>query len=227
MAETFVDKIYDAIQEDIISNEFLPGQRLHITQLAEHYGVGPGPIREALSRLLATELVVSISQKGFRVASISQDNLKDIYQTRAHIESLALQFSIHDGNDEWEANILAAYHRLAKFESEQKIRNKNDYKEWENRHRNFNLALINACHLKHLLRIQNQLYHLTERYRRQWLLAGVKKLNGVPYAKEQKKIMEAVLARDVELATKLLLKHYGNAVTVIETFFLENELFEK
>jgi len=226
MAETFVDKVFDSIQEDIISNQLLPGQRLHIAQLAEQYGVGPGPIREALSRLLATELVVSISQKGFRVAPISQGDLNDIYQTRAHIENLALRFSIENGNDEWEANILATYHRLAKFESEQKIKRKEDYKEWENRHRSFNLALINACHLKHLLRIQNQLYHLTERYRRQWLLSGIKQLNGMPYAKEQKKIMDAVLARNIEAATKLLFKHYENAVKVIERFFLENQLFE-
>src|SRR5579862_2721505 len=112
MTKTFVDKIYEYLQEDIISNRLLPGQRLHIIQLAEQYQVGPGPIREALSRLLATELVVSISQKGFRVSAISQADLNDIYKTRAHIECLALRLSIEQGNDDWEANILAAYHRL-------------------------------------------------------------------------------------------------------------------
>jgi GntR family carbon starvation induced transcriptional regulator len=227
MTKTFVDKIYEYLQEDIISNRLLPGQRLHITQLAEQYEVGPGPIREALSRLLATELVVSISQKGFRVSAISQADLNDIYKTRAHIECLALRLSMEQGNDDWEANILAAYHRLTKFETDHKIKNAEDYKEWENRHRSFNLALINACGLKHLLRIQNQLYNLTERYRRQWLIAGIKQVDGLPYAKEQKKIMDAALARNVETATKLLLKHYENATKVIELYFIENKLFKE
>lgn len=225
MTKTFVDKIYESIQEDIISNRLLPGQRLHIAQLAESYDVGPGPIREALSRLLATELVVAISQKGFRVASVSQADLNDIYKTRAYIESLALRLAIENGDDEWEANILGAYHRLAKFESEHKIKNTKDYKEWENRHRAFNLALISACRLQHLLRIQNQLYNLTERYRRQWLMAGIKQTDGLHYAKEQKKIMDATLARNVETATKLLYRHYEKAVKVIESFFIEKNLF--
>ncbi|MBX3708870.1 MAG: FCD domain-containing protein [Gammaproteobacteria bacterium] len=227
MTETFVDKIFESIQEDIISNRLLPGQRLHIAQLAEQYNVGSGPIREALSRLLATELVVTISQKGFRVASISQADLNDIYKTRAYIESLALRLSIENGNDEWEANILAAYHRLSKFELEHKIKNTDDYKEWENRHRGFNLALINACNLQYLLRIQSQLYNLTERYRRQWLMAGIKQTDGLHYAKEQKRIMDAALARNVETAAKLLYKHYENAVKVIKLFFIENHLFNQ
>lgn len=226
MTETLVDKIHESIQEDIISNLLLPGQRLHIAQLADKYQVGPGPIREALSRLLATELVVAISQKGFRVAAISLADLYDIYKTRAHVECLAIRLSIELGNDKWEADILASYHRLAKYESETKIRNKDDYKEWENRHHAFNLALINACGLKHLLRIQDQLYNLTERYRRQWLIAGIKHLDGLSYAKEQKKIMDAVLARNVETATKLLQKHYESALKVIERYFIEHHLFE-
>jgi len=226
MHKTAVDKIFQLIQEDIIVNRFLPGQRLHIAQLADQYNVGPGPIREALSRLLATELVVAISQKGFRVASVSRVDLNDIYKTRAHIECLALQLSIAKGNDAWEANIIAAYHSLSKFEAENKIISTDDYQEWEKRHRNFNLALINACGLQHLLRIQGQLYNLTERYRRQWLLSGVNQPDGLPYAKEQKKIMDAALARNVETATKLLHKHYVNAVKTIEQFFIDNDWFQ-
>lgn len=221
-----VDKIVELIQEDIVSGALEPGQRLHIAQLAEQFQVGPGPVREALSRLLATELVVAISQKGFRVAPISHADLIDIYTTRAQIEALALSLSIEHGDDEWEAKIIAAYHRLAKFESDQKINNNEDYREWENRHRDFNLALISACHLKHLLRIQGQLYQLTERYRRQWLMEGIKRIDGIPYAKEQKKIMDAALARNTETATKLIIKHYENATNVIASYFIKNKLFD-
>jgi GntR family transcriptional regulator, carbon starvation induced regulator len=222
MAKILVDEIYESIQEDIISNTLLPGQRLHIAQLAERYNVGPGPVREALSRLLATELVIAISQKGFRAATVSRNDLNDIYKTRSYIECIALRLAIEKGDDQWEANILAAFHRLEKFEAEMKIKNAEDYKEWENRHRAFNLALINACGLTHLLRIQSQLYNLTERYRRQWLIAGMTHMTGLSYAKTQKKIMDATLSRNAEIAIKLLDKHYKNAVKVIEQFFIAN-----
>lgn len=225
MSKILVDEIYESIQEEIISNKLLPGQRLHIAQLAEQYNVGSGPVREALSRLLSTELIIAISQKGFRVAPISRSDLRDIYKTRVHIEALALRLSIENGDDTWEAGIIAAHHRLVKFESECKINKPEDYKEWESRHRAYNLALINACGLTYLLRIQHQLYNLTERYRRQWLMAGIKKIDGLPYAKDQKKIMDATLARDTTLATKLLLKHFESAIGIIESYFIKNNLF--
>lgn len=223
--KTRVDQIYEYIHEDIISGRLLPGQRLHITQLAEHYEVGPGPIREALSRLMSTELVLAISQKGFRVASISRNDLRDIYETRAQIEALALGLAIEQGHDDWEAAIVGSYHRLAKFEADHEIVATEDYKEWERCHRAFNSALLSACNLQHLLRIQSQLYNLTERYRRQWLLAGLKQPQGLPYAKRQKKIMEAVLARDAKLAKELIYKHFQEATKVIEAFYVERKLF--
>lgn len=226
MTETLVDKIYEFIQEDIITNQLLPGQRLHIAQLAEHHQVGPGPIREALSRLLATELVVAISQRGFRVAPISRENLNDIYKTRILIEELALQLSIEHGDDKWEADVVGAHYHLAKFESEHQLTSPGDYKEWEQRHRAFNRALLSACGLQHLLSIQQQLYLLTERYRRQWLIAGIKCEGGLPYAKAQRKIMAAALGRNTELALKLLRLHYEEAVKVIESYFINNDLFD-
>ncbi len=81
-------------------------------------------------------------------------------------------------------------------------------------------------HEKSLLRIQQQLYTLTERYRRRWLLLGTGHKEGLPYAKEQKKIMDATLARDVLLATKLLLKHYENAAKMINNYYVKNNLFK-
>jgi DNA-binding GntR family transcriptional regulator len=63
MSNILVDEIYESIQEEIILNKFLPGQRLHIVQLAEHYNVGREPVREALSHLLSTELIIVIIKK--------------------------------------------------------------------------------------------------------------------------------------------------------------------
>jgi GntR family carbon starvation induced transcriptional regulator len=225
MGETLVDKIYEQIHEDILSWRLKPMQRLHIAQLAEHFNIGPGPVREALSRLIATGLVIVISQRGFRVAAVSKDDLNDVYMTRAEVEAIALRLSIERGDDQWEADLIASYHRLAKFEQEQTIKSLQDYKEWELRHRGFNLALLNACGLSYLLDIQNRLYDLTERYRRSWLNAGIEKSKKLVYAKKQKDIMDAALSRDAKRASELLFRHYESAVAVMESYFAQNHLF--
>src|SRR5688572_12412514 len=129
MNNTFVDKIFQSIQSDIITWQLLPGQRLHIADLAEKYGIGPGPVREALSRLISTDLVRAVSQRGFRVRTVSSEDLHDVYQTRAEIEAIALRLSIEKGDDEWEALVISNYHRLAKFEQNTLIKTTTQYQE--------------------------------------------------------------------------------------------------
>ena len=79
-------QILDSLTNDIISGEFSPQQKLHIKTLKDKYNVGTSTLREALSQLIAKDLVVSENQRGFYVSEISIDDLKDIYQARAKIE---------------------------------------------------------------------------------------------------------------------------------------------
>ena len=108
-------QILDSLTNDIISGEFSPQQKLHIKTLKDKYNVGTSPLREALSQLIAKDLVVSENQRGFYVSEISIDDLKDIYQARAKIESLCIDMAIEHGDDYWEASIIAASHRLNKY----------------------------------------------------------------------------------------------------------------
>ncbi|BBI76270.1 hypothetical protein HAALTHF_54310n [Vreelandella aquamarina] len=85
-----------------------------MSRLKEYYGVSTGPLREALSQLVSDRLVVAISQRGYRVAAMSLAELNDIYDARAQLEGLILRLAIERGDDDWEANVLATAHRLAK-----------------------------------------------------------------------------------------------------------------
>src|SRR5271157_1164652 len=53
-------------------------------------GSEPGAVREALSRLSAEGLVIAESQKGYRVAPLSADELLDLTEARVEIERIAL-----------------------------------------------------------------------------------------------------------------------------------------
>ncbi|MDE0949342.1 MAG: GntR family transcriptional regulator, partial [Candidatus Thioglobus sp.] len=52
-------QILDTLTNDIIQGEFSPGEKLQIKTLKDRYKVGTSPIREALSQLIAKDLVVS------------------------------------------------------------------------------------------------------------------------------------------------------------------------
>lgn len=85
-----------------------------MSTLKERYDLGVGPLREALSQLVAEHLVNAISQKGYRVAPMSLEEMNDIYDARANLEAMIITLAIERGDDAWEASVLAHSHTLAK-----------------------------------------------------------------------------------------------------------------
>ena len=79
---------YEWLKQDIIRGVFKPGEKLLMSALKERYDLGVGPLREALSQLVAEKLVVAISQKGYRVAPMSLEEMRDIYDARANLEAM-------------------------------------------------------------------------------------------------------------------------------------------
>ena len=66
-----------------------------------------GAVREALSRLTAEGLVDAEPRKGFRVAPVTETELRDITMVRTKIEIACLESAIRNGNLQWESNIMA------------------------------------------------------------------------------------------------------------------------
>jgi GntR family carbon starvation induced transcriptional regulator len=213
------EDLYETIYAEILDGIIPAGKKILIANLAKRYGVGLSPVREALSRLTATTLVIARSQRGFIVAPLSRKDMEDIYITRSYIEELALSLSIEKGDAHWEAEAAAAYYRLAQIEKKITLDSMQSYKEWEKYHREFNAALISACGLQHLLDIQELIYRLTERYRRVWFRTGLKKNKALLFSLKQKAILDAALSRDAKKATGLLKEHFQRARELISKVF--------
>lgn len=219
--KSITESIFRMIYEDILSAKLKPGQKLLITDLVERYQAGMSPIREALSLLTATDLVIASPQRGFRVAPISIEDMRDIYTTRVCLEEAALKLAIENGKEDWEAQLISSFHLLEQFEKKIEFKTFEDYLEWEKRHRAFNYDLLKGCGLKHLLKLQESLYYQTERYRRLWVKASLKQHKKLPFAQKQKFIMQAALDRNESKAIDLLRKHYEQAQKVISEILSE------
>lgn len=131
---------YQWLKRDIIRGIYQPDEKLRMSLLTSRYGLGVGPLREALSQLVAEHLVTVVSQKGYRVASMSQAELLDIFDARANMESMLVQLAIERGKDDWEAEILARSHMLAKLEASDASEDLLD--EWDQRHQHFTRRLL-------------------------------------------------------------------------------------
>ena len=71
---------------DILNCTYPPGSKLRFESLKKDYGVGFSPLREALSRLVTTQLVTTDGQRGFRVPEASVADITDIAMVRTQIE---------------------------------------------------------------------------------------------------------------------------------------------
>ncbi len=74
------DRVYLAIKACVIAFDFPPGQRIYLEPLAEDLGVSTTPVREALNRLAAEDLVIKAPRKGFIAMRLCPDTLRSYHE---------------------------------------------------------------------------------------------------------------------------------------------------
>lgn len=74
------DRIYHAIKASAIAYDFPQGQRIYLEPIADDLHVSTTPVREALNRLAAEDLVIKAPRKGYFAMSLSADNLLGHYE---------------------------------------------------------------------------------------------------------------------------------------------------
>lgn len=204
--ETLTSTVFDALRRAVITGEFAPGEKLRVRQLAQRFGTGLSPIREALNRLLHDGLVQQSDLRGFSVAPASEADLEELTKARLWANEKALRESIAHGDASWEESVLLAYHRLSRIEARLEGAPPDIDPAWDAAHAQFHLRLIAACGSRWLVGFCTQLFDLADRYRhlsRMAPQAGARRRND-----EHRAIMEATLARDADKAAHLLNEHF-------------------
>ncbi|MBO6782969.1 MAG: FCD domain-containing protein [Alphaproteobacteria bacterium] len=209
---TIATSVYDRIRRDIISGALAPGHKLGSTTLRERYQAGISPVREALNRLVAENLVCFEDQKGFHVAGIGAEDLDDLIRTRCHIEEIALRESIANGDDAWEDGIVVAFHRLSKVPRSAAEDGFEFNPEWEELHHAFHTAILAGCGSP---RIQTYCELLADQAKRYRQLAATISYPHRNERDEHQDIMDAVIARDVERAVALHHAHLKKTNDII------------
>lgn len=84
---TATEAAYRVLRQAILGGEYELGSRLGEVELAATLGVSRTPVREALRRLSADGLVEVLPNRGARVVRWVGEDLNDIYEIRALLES--------------------------------------------------------------------------------------------------------------------------------------------
>lgn len=203
--------VYDAIRSDILGGRLEPGERLAFAALVERYQSSVGVIREGLQRLVEQGLVESEPQRGFQVVSVSAEDLHDLTTARVEIEVLALRYAVSDGDTEWEAQLIAAHHRM--FTTPQYGEDSQRFAEpWAKAHSAFHHALLAGCRNRRIRTAALTLRDAAELY---WRWSAPHYDRDRDIAQEHRDIMEASIARDTERACDLLTRHISRTTDML------------
>lgn len=79
-------KVYEQLKDAIVSCAVRPGENLHEADLAALFNVSKTPVREAIHLLRREGLIESFARHGHRVAPVTVDDVKEIYDLRLIVD---------------------------------------------------------------------------------------------------------------------------------------------
>jgi len=208
------DMAYEAIREAILSGSFAAGAPLVETRIAEQLGVSKTPVRAAFRRLEARGFVGRVPNSGVHVTEYSFQDVKDVFAVRAVLEGLAMRIaaSACSQQDIEEARALldAAERALNDGEMDQA---RELGREWHN----LLLSTVANRFLSDMLEL------LKDHIERGRGMTAIDLDSALESVEEHYRVLDAIEARNGELAESLVRAHLIRVVEDFEGFSATRE----
>jgi DNA-binding GntR family transcriptional regulator len=94
-----VNEIYEQLKQMAVLYKIRPGERFNELELAERFNVSRTPIREALNRLVAENLLVFVPNRGFFIRELEGKDVFDLFELRRSIETTAVTLACERASD--------------------------------------------------------------------------------------------------------------------------------
>lgn len=208
------DYVYDSIKKMILNNELPVGAQIKVEQFSTMLGVSRTPVRESLIRLQADGLLESKPHAGFRVASISEKGLKDMFEVRRMLECYAAERCVTVITD---AAVEFLNHSLEESRRMMQNRDLHGFNECEVA---FHNTIIQSLENQQILQIWNLNNDMITR-QRQVSLESLE--NQELSLKEHAAICRAISLRDAQAARMAMYLHLTNVETRLLKYLKEHK----
>lgn len=201
------DYVYKEIRRRILESEFPVGLQLLETDIAALFGVSRTPVRDALGRLERDGLIEVRPRHGMRVLPISTNDMQEIYELLAAIESLAARIAAERGIP---AAVMRRLEKAARAMDD--AIDASDRPRWFAADEQFHTEIIRASRNSRLIDIATRLLDQSHRSR----LATLK-LRPRPDNRDHLALLEALSERNAERAAEVHFRHrWRNAKVLID-----------
>jgi len=193
--------VYEQIRTAILEGLIKPGDKLETDAIAAAFKVSRMPVREAIKRMQLEGWVDVKPHKEVRVASVTKDQIRDVFSVRAMLESLAAREAAEKISEAETALIWQTYQDM------EKLVQSGDTAGQVIKNREFHEIIHKVSGNKVLQSIASNLFDSIERYRLQFLSLPQRPDEVL---KEHRKLLEAIESHNMDTSEKLMRRHIEN-----------------
>lgn len=153
------DLAYSALRQQILNGDLPPGSRLAQYEVARTLQMSITPLREAIRRLNSEGLLDVDSHRDVRIPEMSSAEARQLFEVRRSLEPTAAQLAAARRTDQDLERIEEALKQLVPV-------TRTWGEEGISAHRAFHQALYRACGNDVLVRMLDDIWDKTDRYRR-------------------------------------------------------------
>jgi DNA-binding GntR family transcriptional regulator len=206
-----VGHVYQTLHREIIELKIAPGSPIDELQLAARFSMSRTPIREALVRLAAEGLITTLPNRATIVSNIDFLNLSQFFDalTLMYRVTTRLAAANHEAGD-----LQEVYHWQEKFARAVEER---DVFEMIGTNREFHLAIAQAGRNRYYCALFTRLLDEGRRILRLYYQSYNDELPRL-YIDEHNRMIDAIVARDLELSDKLAANHADQIVRQIQSY---------
>ena len=189
--------VYKTLKKAIYSGYMVPGKKLTETSLASMLNVSRTPIREALKKLEADNLVTRDS-RGLKVVRLSPVDVKEMYYIAGILEGSAAEMAIDNINETHISKFRDIQVKLGEAEL------RKEYEKWLKLNNQFHSVYLSVCSNSNLLKL---LYDNSRPLPRYWYYICSDPAILAKSYEEHEKIIDAFLNKDARLVRYLVENH--------------------
>ena len=192
------DKVYQELEEEILTGKLKRGESITETALSERLGVSRTPVRSAMRRLTEEGLIETVANRGSVIIGITAEDMLDIYRVRVRLEGLASKLAAENISPEGIEKLTEAV-ELAEFYISKKDTEK--LKELDSM---FHQTVYKEANNRWLARTLSELHKKIRAYRKLSLTIPGRLEASVA---EHRQILDAILRGDSAEADRLTSMH--------------------
>lgn len=200
-ASTYLQQAYDFVKTRIMNLDVRPGEYITDSQVADELDISRTPVRGALGLLEHEGLLTSEARRGWRVSSLSLDDIHEIFDVKVVLEGMIARQAAECEEQEKRVVLEAALERMKQAATV------NDIESWMQADMDLHDAMFAMCRNKRAVHIVRSLNEKWWRLRIGFLALQGRIERSNP---EHEEVVERILAGDGEEAERLMRAHLNN-----------------